>query len=229
MMQTMTLKRRVDGDDDPALHTGLPYKEIDVLGSEFLTARGLRALNGSSIRVASFVGCHALDDDALKVISSWPLLETLDLSGDSEVTDRGVVLLARCQQLRSLNLSWVYAVSDGAMPALRGLERLRSLNLTSCNISGRGVETIAAFTALEWLALPLFPSLDDTAIEKLAATRSPIHTLAFGGDRITPRGFEHLAKLRTLKRVVLGLHDRSFTNDAFAAATAPGVDLSFMA
>ena len=221
-----TLKGAVAGDDDPALYTAEPFEVIHLTGPSSLTARGLRAVNGDSIRSATFMGIESLDDEAVRVIASWPKLEELRLNGCDGVTSAGVATLARSRSLRRLDLAWSYAVGDDALPPLEKLS-LSHLDLTSCNITGTGVETIARFTHLEWLVLPIFAEIGDDAIERLSTTASPIRTLVYGGD-VTPRSLQALAKLPALREIGLGGRDRSYPDEAYAEAVPSGAELTFL-
>jgi len=204
------------------------HEAIHVFESDTLTTRSLEEMDGTELRAASFVGCGELDDAAVKVIASWPLLETLDLSGCSMITNAGIAELAKCRNLEYLNAGWLYRVDDDGLEALEDeMKSLRRIVLTGCNVATRGVEALSNLGALGSVALPLSRHLNDDAIAWLAASKAPLRAVAFGGSGITPRAIRSLAPLETLQRIMLGNYAPEYHWYEFENALPPEVDLYF--
>jgi len=87
--------------------------------------------------------------------------------------------------------------------------------------------SVLSLKEMEFVQAARVLGLGELAIGRLSASPSPIRNLAFGGDRIAPAALVHLERLKTLQGILLGGRDRSFDDEAFAAAVPPGVVLTF--
>src|SRR6185437_14006129 len=112
---------------------------LSLNGSKELTDDGVRHLTALPSLKHLDLSWTGITDDALSVLDSLPLLETLSLAG-TRVTDVGAKHLARCHALRRVDLSWT-ATGDGALAALRGKSELHELS-TGNEISDGGIRLL---------------------------------------------------------------------------------------
>mmetsp|Transcript_40466 Transcript_40466/g.77321 ORF Transcript_40466/g.77321 Transcript_40466/m.77321 type:complete len:198 (+) Transcript_40466:2293-2886(+) len=86
--------------------------------------------------------CSQINDAALFEIAGAPYgktpglrrLETLDVTGCSRVTDKGVHALQKCQNLQVLRLAWCTKITDYAFQGLLpSMQSLKTLNVRGCN------------------------------------------------------------------------------------------------
>eukprot|EP00873_Tetraselmis_striata_P044085 jgi/Tetstr1/464349/TSEL_009144.t2 len=189
---------------------------LNLQGSDFLTAHGLRALLPLSTSLASLdlTDCHRVDDTALGVLAQLAALQSLGLAGCRNITDTGVAVLAalpaltaldasRCRRLTdatpaalscctlltSLRLERVPQLTDAGLWHMRGLTALHTLSLSSCpSVTHEGLAYLPP--SLRALLLRGCVKLDDTCLEgtTVIAGAGNLTALEISGCPITDAG-----------------------------------------
>ena len=95
--------------------------------------KGLRVL---------FLGGSGLTDASLAGLKPLTLLESLDVSDNPLVTDKGMVTVKGLERLQTLHLGKT-GVGDKGLMALAGLDGLRSLNVTDSKVTADAAEKFA--------------------------------------------------------------------------------------
>lgn len=100
------------------------------------------ASNCPSLRYLALVntgGPGVTDAGLANYLKKLPRLETLDLSQNRAVTDRGMVAVAALERLEVLYLPGT-SVTDKGLFELRPLEGLRTLNVVNSKVTGNGAD-----------------------------------------------------------------------------------------
>lgn len=200
----------------------LPLTELNLAGSECLTAHGLSALLPleRSLTSLDVTDCHRVDDGALGALLQLSALRSLSIAGCRNVTDDGVSRLSALSSLRALDasrcrkltdatpaalsgltrlaalrLAYVSRVSDAGLWHLRALSSLRELSLSGCtSISRDGLACLPA--SLETLLLRGCPKVDDCCLSNptVIAAAGRITALELSGDPVTAAGLHALSQ-----------------------------------
>jgi hypothetical protein len=170
-------------------------------------------------RIPSLETHGLITDDALSRIAALDFVTSLNLSGSRELTDQGLLHLARMPQLESLSLSEYPGgkLTDRGLEALNGLPNLRRFEMTwQAGITDRGVANLRSCECLEEVNLMGTPT-GDGAIESL---QGKPHLRRFATGRlVTDAGISLLRNFALLKSAdghAKLLIDGPFTNDALA-------------
>ncbi|XP_065831178.1 F-box/LRR-repeat protein 2-like [Oscarella lobularis] len=121
----------------------------------------------------------AVDDCWLSVIAFYcRLLRTLDVSQCRNVTDDGVKCLSNCFLLESLNISLVTSLTDASCIELACLESLRTLSAKHCHFltSASLSRIVSECTRLENLNVSGCDSIGDRLVDSLLARTSAATT-----------------------------------------------------
>jgi len=127
-------------------------------------------------------------------------LQTLNLSGCSNITDPSVMEVARrCSNLQTLNLEWCTNITDASvMEVARRCSNLQTLNLTCCsNITDASVMEVARRCSnLQTLTLYGCSNITDTSVMEVARRCSNLQSLNLGGygSRITDASVMEVAR-----------------------------------
>jgi internalin A len=189
-------------------------------------------------------------DELFPRLAKLKNLRALDL-GQSQVTGRGLKLLAGNEHLQELQL-WDLPITDTTIEEIAGLKSLRKLNLHSQSSSGQLTDKSAASLAklgeLRHLSLSGHRKITDAAITQLAGLTKlemlslndtgitdasmatignfeNLQTLWLGKTGVGDAGLKHLAKLKQLR--FLWLKDTKVT-DAGLAELAPFMRLDYL-
>ena len=117
-------------------------------------------------------------DDDLKILSEFPNLTTLNLSGCKKITNVGLEQLAIKPDLTCLDLSDTQ-IDDAGLKQLSILTRLTSLDLKWCNITDSGLEHLKAFTALSSLSLKNYPTAKNRTTTKDQRNKYDTNAVSF--------------------------------------------------
>lgn len=142
-----------------------------------------------------------VDDRLLERIGRVRWLELLELTGQSGVTDEGLVHLAELRRLKSLRLGGT-GVSRRGLVHLRGMSSLKELGLDSLDLRGADLGTLPNLGGLESLDLN-HTQVDDAALAPLKGAKA-LRTLYLSQTSITSAGLEHLRDLPALEHLCLG-------------------------
>lgn len=127
---------------------------IEAFGGQVIYARGNRvaALSDKLAVVdAVFLTYCAINDEDLQIVEKLPWLRFLDVSG-TDVSDRGVVRIARSRRLISLGLSGTF-VTDRGVSALSSNLLLESLDLEDTDITDDSLVSLSSMRSLRHLKL----------------------------------------------------------------------------
>ncbi len=89
----------------------------------------LEQLKGTKIQSINLQGCSQLTNKGLEHFSKLASLTSLNLSGCPNITDEGIEHLSKLSSLTSLNLSGCHNITDEGLEYLSKLTSLSSLNL----------------------------------------------------------------------------------------------------
>lgn len=160
-----------------------------------------------NLKDLSLRGVRGVDDTFLELLPSKCSLQTLDLHGCMEITDRGIIALAkRCGKLRRLDLSALPFIGDEALKTLaQEAPKLTHLRLAGCvSITGTGLIALAAslgFT-LEDLDVANCHDLSIEALKQLPLLCSKLQKLDLSKCEALDRPtLESLATIETLIRI----------------------------
>jgi hypothetical protein len=137
----------------------------------------------------SMAGCFLLTDATLAaIVRRCPMLERLDISKCSQVTQQSVLVIRELQHLRQLSVAWC-GVTD--LSPLNG-ERLRSFDGSWCMLlndpnsaAGGGVNSLAVFVRtlvrVQSLRLAFTTIVDDEVVRAILTTCRSLVTLSIDG------------------------------------------------
>jgi len=161
------------------------------------------------------------DAELEKICRTYPELAELTLGG-TKVTDASLVYLVQLTKLKKIRLSQT-AITDDGMNALAKCKTLEDIDVSQTKISSPGVRELAVLPRLKSLNLYLtfvtnsgldaFPTtierlnldkcpITDEGLTKLASL-SKLAWMHLGGTAITDAGLAELAKLQSLKEVIV--------------------------
>jgi len=164
--------KRVEDAGVRALAVGCPHIEsLKLGGCKLLTKTSLKALSRHSRELTDVLlgGCEKFTDSDFELYlgpncAFAPTLTSLDLSGCSKISDRGVGVVCKTfgMQLYSLGLSGSNITDFASQIVTRLCERLRTLDLSTCyNVSDSSVHCIAkGLTGLSTLKLDQCPKVN---------------------------------------------------------------------
>ncbi|MBL8217669.1 MAG: hypothetical protein JNL62_00480 [Bryobacterales bacterium] len=162
-----------------------------------------------------------MTDDALARIAGLDFVTSLSLGGSRELTDDGLLHLARMPQLESLDLNEYPGgkITDRGLEVLRHLPNLRKFDMTwQSGITDRGVENLKFCDHLEVVNLMGSPTGDGA----IAALQGKQKLRSFSTGRlVTDKGIPLLHQFPLLKHAAEQgaklLIDGPFTNSGLAA------------
>eukprot|EP00944_MAST-04C_sp_MAST-4C-sp1_P012795 g12795.t1 len=118
-----------------AEHLNKSLTELDCSYCPDLSASALKVLQSMrTLRFLHFAGCKRIADSALQYMPTWKL-KKLTLSKNPQLTDNGIIHLAKCSELEELNLAFCVNISDAGLLSLclDYLPSLRVLNVDGCD------------------------------------------------------------------------------------------------
>lgn len=102
------------------------------------------------VTVLSLGGSRELTDDGLLQLARMPQLEALDLSEypGGRLTDRGLEVLRHLPNLRSFEMTWQRGITDAGIANLKYCDRVERVNLMGSPTGNGAIETLQGKAAL---------------------------------------------------------------------------------
>jgi len=141
-------------------------------------------------------GNDELTDAGLVHVARLRTLRDLSLEQTS-VTDKGIQLLKPLDRLLRLHLAATPVTGDG----LEGFSSLRELDLSRTHLNSEGLKRVGALKGLRILDVSDTP-LSDAGLEKLAGLTELVE-LRLEGTQITGAGLRHLGGMSKMRRLRL--------------------------
>lgn len=141
---------------------------------------------------------YGLRDDALHAFLEFPRLRHLSLSW-TQITDDGVAILSRLEQLESLAISSPH-ISDAAMDDVVKFKNIEWLSLGGTQIGDASVSRLRELGKLKGLRLSA--AVTNQGLP-LVAQLERLETLSLGGKRVDDSGLLHLAGMKNLRKLDL--------------------------
>lgn len=145
-------------------------------------------------------------DVGLQKLTVLPRLSGMDLSGYSiqAPTDAGLAHLAAMPNLQWLKLQYV-AVTDKGIAALAGHPKLSELVLDASKITDASMAVLAGMPALTSLDISS-TKVTGAGLQALSASKSLSRLVMKGCSDVKPEGLAALAKLPSLRELVLDVN-----------------------
>ncbi|MCU0712502.1 MAG: hypothetical protein MUC43_10625 [Pirellula sp.] len=157
-----------------------------------------------------------VSNQELVLIGNIAQLELLDLSGCHQITDTGVMQLAKLSKLKNLSLGSPL-ITDACMETICQLPALAALTMQGCEIRGPGLVHLGKLTKLKEFGL-LNSSAGDIALGALAP--GEIVKLKLRASGVTQAGLkESLPRFPKLKSLDLGENSVDDASIPFLAAS----------
>ncbi|CUF57042.1 receptor-type protein kinase, putative, partial [Bodo saltans] len=137
-----------------------------------------------------------ITDAGVDRITTFTLLQDLDLRGCSNITDAGLHHIAALTQLQHLHLSRCDKITDVGVEHIANLTQLRHLDLSWCNtITDAGVDRITTFTLLQDLDLRGCSNITDAGLHHIAALKHLEHLNFTTCDKLANVGAHRVLNL----------------------------------
>jgi hypothetical protein len=120
----------------------LPHLRKLILGKSEMNALRVSAIAQCKELRTLYLAGSGLSDADLAGLKKLALLESLDVSDNPQITDKGMVHLAALGRLRALYLAKT-GITDKAFVELKALEGLRSLNVGATKVAGDAADAFA--------------------------------------------------------------------------------------
>ena len=133
-----------------------------------------------------------------------------DVSSADTVIERTIRLTP---SVESLSLQGMYGLSDIGLSKLDQLKKLDALNLSETGLTGSGVKIVSALN-LKLLTVAGNEQVSDWSLFYLSSMPS-LQGLSLRETGISNAGLKYLARVRTLKRLILD-HNREISNQGVA-------------
>jgi hypothetical protein len=134
-------RRRLSAADWDELIGVMKERRIPALDANgLMTDEALAGIAGLDfVTSLSLGGSHELTDDGLLHVARMPQLECLDLNEypGGKLTDRGLEILSHLPNLRKFEMTWQSGITDRGVANLRFCERLEEVNLMG-SLTGDG-------------------------------------------------------------------------------------------
>ena len=146
--------------------------------------------------------CYSLTDTTLiHMVRLLPELRSLDLTGNANISDRGMAAVVQLTQLKCLLLKQCRQITDTGLYSLSGLTHLQKLDLNNCSqLTDVGLGYLSRLTQLRILHLGECGKLSDRGIQTVSRQHPQLWFLHLSGcTQITDVGFASLVAIRRLK------------------------------
>jgi Leucine-rich repeat (LRR) protein len=120
----------------------LPNLRKLTLGKSFVSAAGAGAIGQCRELRFLYLAGSGLTDTELTGLKTLTLLESLDISDNPRVTDKGMETLKALERLQVLYLGKT-GLTDRGLMELKSLDGLRSLNVVGTKVTGDAAEKFA--------------------------------------------------------------------------------------
>lgn len=230
-----------------ALVSNRSLRRLRVAGSDIDDAAIARLAAGTKLELLDAVDCDQLSGAALASIGSMRSLRNLRLSGpavndesirslaglsdlaavllqQTELTDRGIEVLAKLPKLRELNLFGSQGVNDAALVVLTELPALEKLRLRGTGVTGDAAAALSRL--IKVTELDLSETAFGNAGMPAVAAMPALTQLNLWLTRVDDQGMESLRGKSTLTS--LNLDNVSGITDASLSIIAEMPELSFL-
>lgn len=140
-----------------------------------------------------------IQDAGLEFISGIQGLRVLDL-GDTKVTDRALMTIARQETLEKIGLR-LTGVTDAGMEDLRKLPHLKTLDLDGTAVTDAGLVHLRDHTSLTKISLNTTRTTDAGLLQ--IGSILGLVRIGLSGTPVTDAGLKHLNGLKQLREVSL--------------------------
>ena len=149
-------RRRLSGDEWDELIGVMKERRIASLDANGLMTGAMLARIAELDHVTrlSLGGSRELSDDGLLHLARMPQLEYLDISEypGGKLTDRGLEVLRHLPNLRTFKACWQSATSDAGVSNLRHCERLERVNLMGSPTGDGAIQALAGKPLLRYFS-----------------------------------------------------------------------------
>lgn len=163
----------------------------------FLTLRALTKVD--NLKEINFADV-TLRNRHLEHLKNLKRLETIILSRDEMITDRGLANLKGMEKLKTLIIP-SYSGSNFGLEPLRSLSNLKELELFGPNVTDAGMPAVGALNSLERLRLDRM-NIGDDGLRSLRNFEH-LRELGLAGTRITDKGLDAIADNKAIEFVDL--------------------------
>jgi hypothetical protein len=159
-------------------------------------------------------GSRELTDDGLLQLARMPQLERLDLSEypGGRLTDRGFGVLRHLPNLRAFAMTWQLGVTDAGVVNLKFCDRLERVDLMGSHTGDGAIEALRGKPTLEYVQTGR--RVTDAGLALLHEFPALTHLLVDGP--FTNEGLARIAALERLAELDLFWHVTGITADGFA-------------
>ena len=171
------------------VHLGIDYFENATEVAFYGASRGGVFTSGTPLG-------KDVNDAMMAEVGKLRGLLSLDLDGESQVTDAGLAHLRGLSRLQSLYLGPMKIQGPG-LACLRGMSRLDHLNLGRLDLADADLVHLEGLTTLTYLSVS-GRRITDAGLAPLAALTN-LEWLRITGSPITSAGLVHLGGLRLMK------------------------------
>lgn len=188
--------RTTVSDEGLAALATLKSLKVIALDDLWIGKPGLEHLTKLDSLEEIYLSATIVDDEAVAVLTQFPRLRKLRLAR-TNITDTALASLSTCKLLEELDLSEISTLTDAGMSSLASLTSLKKLNLWRVQISDAGALALAPLTSLQWLNLDN-TKLSDAGLP-LLKNMTQLTFLHLGSTQITAAGAPALFHLKSLK------------------------------
>jgi serine/threonine protein kinase len=173
---------------------------IDVRNSDVADRDCSALLLAPNLQELSLVD-NELTDAGVQIISQIPGLRTLNLEGNTRISDVGLKYISPSRTIRELNLRHT-KINDEGMKDLARMTQLEKLHLDDTEVTDRGVNMLGDLKNLTNLQLNN-DAITDGALQTISKTWPNLTVLKIGGGIISAKGLNALKNLTKLEQLGL--------------------------
>ncbi|GAB4155468.1 MAG: hypothetical protein Tsb009_32270 [Planctomycetaceae bacterium] len=157
----------------------------------------------TDVQSLDLTGCTQLSDKGIATLKNLKKLKHLSLARCSRISDEGLDHLKGLTSLTSLDLTYCRFISNAGLAKLKPLTQLTELNLSQCSrISNEGLAHLKAFPNLEKLNLSYCRSWNDEGAKHLTSLQK-LTELDLTNTIVGDEGLKTIASMPSLKTLNL--------------------------
>jgi len=138
------------------------------------------------------------DDDLYNIITKYPFITHIDLSGCYELTNQSFYALRLLTYISSLRISVCHQITDG-FEVFGSFKCLSELYVTAClGLTDKTLKVIGLVTSLSTLCLPFCNKITDIGLKELRSCVNLTKLDLFGCYNITDFGIRELGLITSL-------------------------------
>jgi len=173
---------------------------IDVRNSDITDTDCSALLLAPNLKELNLVD-NDLTDAGVQIISQISGLRTLNLEGNTRISDAGLKYISPSRTIRELNLRHT-KINDEGMQDLARMTQLEEVHLDDTEITDRGLTMLGDLKNLTNLQLNN-DAITDGALQTVSKTWPNLKVLKIGGGLITAKGLNALKNLTKLEQLSL--------------------------